>query len=91
MVLIAMISKGPIFSEQQLLSLPRLGKAELVDGRLIVTPAGSEHGGIGMWLGARMLAHVSARELGWIFDSSTGFWMTEGNLRSPDVAFVRKD
>ena len=76
------------WNEEQLLSMPHIGKAELIDGRFIVAPAGSEHGGISMWLGARLAIHVRQKKLGMVFDSSTGFWMNNEDLLSPDVAFV---
>jgi Uma2 family endonuclease len=83
-----MIRIRPMLSEEQLLSLPHLGKAELVDGRLIVSPAGSEHGALSLAMAVRLYAYVMERRLGRAFDSSTGFWMRGGTLRSPDVAFV---
>ena len=76
------------WSEEQLLSMPHIGKAELIDGRFIVAPAGSEHGGISALLGAYLLMHVRRHKLGIVFDSSTGFWMNNEDLLSPDVAFV---
>lgn len=75
-------------SEEQLLSLPHLGKTEMIDGRLIVAPAGFEHGGIcGRFFG-KVWQFVERERIGMVFDSSTGFYMKSGNLLSPDVAFV---
>lgn len=79
------------FTEEQLMSLPHLGKAELIDGRIIMTPAGAEHGNLGMYLGGKMEAHVRERRLGRVFDSSTGFRMENGDVLSPDVGFVAAD
>jgi len=78
-------------TEAQLRAMPRDGrKYELVDGRIAVSPAGTRHGVIAMRLGARLLEHVEAHGLGYVMDSSTGFRMPGGNVRSPDVSFARK-
>ncbi len=82
------LTRSENLTEEQLLSLPHIGKAEMIDGRLIVAPAGSEHGGISSAILAPLFNFVRARKLGWVFDSSTGFWMRSGDLLSPDVAFV---
>jgi Uma2 family endonuclease len=82
------LTRSENLTEEQLLSMPRMGKAEMIDGRLIVAPAGSEHGGVSARLLARLWTHVEAHRAGLVFDSSTGFWMKSGNLLSPDVAFV---
>ena len=82
------LARSENLTEEQLLSLPHIGKAEMIDGRLIVAPAGYEHGGVSSALLAALYTHVRARKLGWVTDSSTGFWMKSGDLLSPDVAFV---
>ncbi len=82
------LTRAENLTEEQLLSLPHIGKAEMIDGRLIVAPAGFEHGGVSMRLGSKLFNHVDAHRLGMVFDSSTGFWMRSGDLLSPDVAFV---
>ncbi len=82
------LTRAENLTEEQLLSLPHIGKAEMIDGRLIVAPAGFEHGGVSMRLGSKLFNHVDANRLGMVFDSSTGFWMRSGDLLSPDVAFV---
>ncbi|MGB7158835.1 MAG: Uma2 family endonuclease [Tepidisphaeraceae bacterium] len=82
------LTRSENLTEEQLLSLPHIGKAEMIDGRLIVAPAGYEHGGISSALLAALFMHVRDRKLGWVSDSSTGFYMRSGDLLSPDVAFV---
>ena len=78
-------------TEAQLRAMPRDGrKYELVDGRIAVSPAGARDGAIAVRLGARLLEHVEARDLGYVLDSSTGFRLPGGNVRSPDVSFVEK-
>ncbi|HXB53784.1 MAG TPA: Uma2 family endonuclease [Vicinamibacteria bacterium] len=79
----------PSITDQDLLRLPRDGrKYELVDGEIRVGPAGMRHGEISLWLGAAMLAFVSPRRLGRVFDSSTRYRLPGGNVRSPDASFV---
>lgn len=76
-------------TDDDLLRLPRDGrKYELVDGEIRVSPAGGRHGEISLRLGAWLLAFVTEKRLGKVFDSSTGFRMLTGNLRSPDASFV---
>lgn len=67
-------------------------KYELVDGEIRrLSPAGGPHGRIGIELGSRLNAHVKREKLGHVFDSSTGFRLTGGNVRAPDVSFVSYD
>jgi Uma2 family endonuclease len=78
-----------IFTETDLLREPRDGrKHELVDGRIVVSPAGYRHGRIAMRLGSLITVYAMERSLGDVLDSSTGFRLPGGNVRSPDVAFV---
>jgi Uma2 family endonuclease len=78
-----------VFTEADLLQAPRDGrKHELVDGRIVVSPAGYRHGRIAMRLGRRLDQWAADRHLGDVLDSSTGFRLPGGNVRSPDVAFV---
>jgi Uma2 family endonuclease len=76
-------------TDQDLLRLPRDGrKYELVDGEIRVSPAGMRHGKISVRLTAALLAFVSPQRLGDVFDSSTGYRLPGGNVRSPDASFV---
>jgi Uma2 family endonuclease len=76
-------------TEQDLLRLPKDGhKHELVDGVIRVSPAGARHGKISLRLGAALLAFARERCLGEVFDSSTGYKLPGGNVRSPDASFV---
>jgi Uma2 family endonuclease len=78
-------------TEDDLRATPRDGrKYELVDGAIVVSPAGTRHGEVSMRLGSRLLAFVEKHGLGHVFDSSTGFRLPGGNVRSPDVSFVAK-
>jgi Uma2 family endonuclease len=74
-----------------LLAMPRDGqKYELVDGQIRVSPAGARHGLVIVELTARLLVFVKRRGLGYVFESSTGFRLPRGNVRSPDISFVRR-
>jgi Uma2 family endonuclease len=78
-------------TEDDLRAVPSDGrKYELVDGQIVVSPAGFPHGKISLRLGARLLAFVDAQDLGHVLDSSTGFRLPGGNVRCPDVSFVAK-
>jgi Uma2 family endonuclease len=76
-------------TEADLLRTPDDGyKYELVDGEIRMSPAGSRHGVVSLKLAAKLLAFVEQHRVGHVFDSSTGFRMPAGNIRSPDVSFV---
>lgn len=78
-------------TEADLLALPKDGsKRELVDGEIRVSPAGYRHGRIIIELAVALGGFVKANDLGYVADSSTGFWMPSGNLRVPDLTFVAK-
>ncbi len=78
-------------TEDDLRDTPRDGrKYELVDGQIIMSPAGFRHGLIALRLGARLLAFIEQSDLGYVLDSSTGFRLPGGNVRSPDASFVAK-
>jgi Uma2 family endonuclease len=78
-----------IWSDDELMQLPDDGrKYELVDGELVVSPAGGRHGQTVVKLTVRLATFVGERRLGEVFDSSTGYRLPGGNLRSPDVSFV---
>jgi Uma2 family endonuclease len=64
---------------------------ELVRGELrTMAPSGSEHGFLGMRLGARLMMYVESRKLGCVFNSDTGFVLGRDpdTVRAPDTAFV---
>ncbi|MCX7925749.1 MAG: Uma2 family endonuclease [Fimbriimonadales bacterium] len=75
------------YTEQDLLQMPDDGrKYELVNGRIQVVPTGGRHGWIGYKLSGETYA-VLPKTLR-AFDSSTGFRMKRGNIRSPDLALM---
>lgn len=80
-----------IWTEKELMSLPENGyKHELINGELVMVPAGMEHENIVIKLSAALERFVSERKLGAVFGSNAGYRMKSGNLRSPDVSFISK-
>ena len=80
----------PPATEADLLQTPSDGrKYELVDGEIRVSPAGTRHGQVILSLTLRIAPFVNRHGLGHVFESSTGFRLPGGNVRSPDVSFVR--
>lgn len=77
-------------TDEELLSLPDDGyKYEYVKGELRVSPTGLEHEAIGARLISLLFNHVKESQLGEVYGSSAGYRLPNGNLRSPDVSFVR--
>jgi Uma2 family endonuclease len=65
---------------------------ELDEGELItMPPAGEEHGFCGLNIGRLMGNHVKKYKLGRVYSPDTGFRLTDTTVRSPDIAFVRKE
>jgi Uma2 family endonuclease len=78
-------------NEADLLRTPKDGrKYELVDGEIRVSPTGTRHGQVCVRFVLRLGTFVEERRLGHVFDSSTGFRLPGGNVRSPDVSFVAR-
>jgi len=79
------------WTDEELEALPNNGyKYELLDGDLIRSPGYANHGEMCVRIGAMLLQFAQSRKLGGIYDSSTGFRLTEDLLLSPDVSFVSK-
>jgi Uma2 family endonuclease len=76
-------------SDDELLQLPEDGaKHELVDGDLVVSPAGGRHEEICVLLAAALLAFVREKKLGKVFGSNLLYILPSGNRRGPDVSYV---
>lgn len=79
-------------TEDDLRATPRDGqKYELVDGEIVVSPAGTRHGTVCVNLLLLLGNFVRGRNLGQVLESSTGFRLPGGNVRSPDVSFIARD
>ncbi len=80
------------WTEKEIMSLPNNGnKYELVNGELVMGPTGIEHEDIGATLLTALKRFALEHKLGIVCGSSAGYWMKSGNLRSPDVSFIRGD
>jgi Uma2 family endonuclease len=78
------------YTEEDLICLPDDGrKHELVNGRLKEVLTGGKHGWIGFRLAGKMYAVLPDTLAA--FDSSTGFRMRSGNIRSPDLSLMRRE
>jgi Uma2 family endonuclease len=76
-------------TEDDLRASPRDGrKYELVDGEIRVSPAGPRHSIVSLKIASRLLAFATEQGAGHAFDSSVGFRLPGGNVRSPDASFV---
>jgi Uma2 family endonuclease len=65
---------------------------ELDEGELItMAPASEDHGFIEIELASRLHQFVKAHQLGRVYAGDTGFRLSDDTVRSPDVAFVRKE
>ena len=83
-----MKSNGPSTIED-LLHTPEDGqKYELVDGEIIMSPAGCRHSEIALQIGYLLKRHIEDSPTGRVFGSDVGIILPNGNLRSPDVSFV---
>jgi len=67
------------------------GKYELIEGELVVVAAGLEHETLVFRLILALGNFIQKYSLGHVFGSNLGYWMRNGNLRSPDISFVAKD
>ncbi|MBI4325952.1 MAG: Uma2 family endonuclease [Chloroflexi bacterium] len=81
-----------VWTEPELQSLPEDGCIhEVVDGELVMSPKNDfYHGDICIRLSTALNNYVTARRLGAVLDSSTGFWMRNQNCRAPDISFIAK-
>jgi len=79
----------------ELLAMPDDGyRYELVEGELRrMSPAGDEHGLVGMELAIPLGSHVKKNGLGKLYLAETGFLIKTNpdTVRAPDIAFVRME
>jgi Uma2 family endonuclease len=78
----------------ELQALPRGNRYALVKGELrTMPPAGGEHGGIAMHVGASLYQAVTTQNLGRVYAAETGFLLATNpdTVLAPDAAFVRSE
>jgi len=70
--------------------MPKDGrKYELVDGEIVVSPAGMNHAEIVMKISHIIATYLDDHPIGKVYGDNVGLIFPNGNLRSPDVSFVR--
>jgi Uma2 family endonuclease len=84
-----------LMTADELFEMPNDGsRYELVRGELKrMSPAGDEHGRVGMKLAIPLGYHVEQNDLGQLYLAETGFLITTNpdTVRAPDIAFVRME
>jgi Uma2 family endonuclease len=74
------------------MALPKDGyKRELLDGEIVMSPAGSPHGRRIMRFSFVLMGHVYKHKLGEVFDGQTGFRMKSRDVLSPDISFIANE
>lgn len=80
------------WTDEELMVLPHDGnKYELINGDLVMTPTGFEHGEITTRLLVKLREHVMRNRLGVVLSSDVGYRLPDGDLLSPDVSFITKE
>ncbi|HZG53335.1 MAG TPA: Uma2 family endonuclease [Pyrinomonadaceae bacterium] len=84
-----------LMTAEELLAMPRDGlRYELVEGELRrMSPAGHNHGRIGMVLALALGQYVRDKKLGSTYLAETGFKLKANpdTVRAPDVSFIRQE
>lgn len=73
--------------ENDTLRIEKNSKGEII----IMAPTGSETGRFNSSINLEIGLWNKEKKLGYIFDSSTGFTLPNGSVRSADAAFILKD
>lgn len=75
-----------------LLKMPDDGyKHELVDGEIVVSAAGFRHSEIAARIAHIVATYLEKSPIGKVYSADVGILFPNGNLRSPDVTFVRNE
>jgi len=86
-----MTTMRPVATEEDLLAAPEDGyRHELVDGRVRGLPGGARHSRTCIAFATLLAQWVDPQDLGYVSGSNTGFRLPGGNVRVPDLSFVRK-
>ena len=77
------------WTDEEFMALPNDGrKYELLEGKLLMSPVIASHGSVCVNIVILMGTYVHRYRLGQVYDSSTGFRLSEPLLLSPDISFV---
>ncbi len=77
---------------EDLLRTPDDGrKYELVDGEIVVSPAGVRHGQVAGKILYMIATFLENSPIGIVLTPDVGIRLPNGNVRSPDVTFVRNE
>lgn len=77
---------------EDLMQMPEDGqKYELVDGEIVVSPTGYRHSVVGMRIGYLIQRYLDEHPLGGIAGADLGVVFKNGDLRSPDLTFIRNE
>jgi Uma2 family endonuclease len=83
------MSPARVITDEELLQLPKDGhKYEVVDGELVVSPAGFWHDVIVARVINRLSQFVDAQRLGLVVAPDALYRLPSGNRRGPDASFV---
>jgi Uma2 family endonuclease len=86
-----METTASVWTEDELMVLPKDGtKRELIEGEIIMSPAGYRHERLVAVLLSALLPHATRHRLGVVCGSGLGCWMHSGNLLSPDISFISR-
>lgn len=82
-------------TDEELLRLSELNPGyqfeRTAEGRIIVSPTGGESGRRSAKLVHQLERWNEQKELGVVFDSSTGFGLPDGSVLSPDASWMRRE
>lgn len=77
---------------EDLLRMPKDGRLyELVDGEILVSPAGMRHSEVAAKVLAIIATYLENHPIGKVYAENVGIALPNGNIRSPDVTFVRNE
>jgi Uma2 family endonuclease len=87
----SMIARSPATIDD-LRKVPKDGRVyELVDGAIVVTPAGMRHSAVSARVTVILGSFVLPRHIGEVYTEGVGIHLPTGNVRSPDTCFVRHE
>ena len=88
----AIVSAKSPATIDDLRKVPKDGRVyELVDGAIVVTPAGMRHSGVAARITVILGNFVFPRGIGEVYTEGVGIQLPSGNVRSPDASFVRTE